>query len=366
MRIFIPIIHFGRSGGFRVLSELANNWIRLGNKVIFICFTNNQFFSKPYFPTLGNILYVNSRGEEVLINEKELTFGYDNESSAFYRIKQLIGLTKGINKFTNKNDVILATYSITAFCVSLSKESKNKFYYIQAYEPEYFENNFLGWIKSFFISKTYELNLNRIVNSTVYYNYKNLKASKCVYPGLNFEIFNNNRLISNYKSGNQKIIIGCVGRREKVKGTHLVIEAYNILIKNNVNCVLKMAVFGNEDMLQDNIESITPKNDFELADFYKSIHVLVAPGLVQFGAVHYPVIEAMACQTPVITTPYYPANPDNSWIIEPNNSLDIVNKILNIISQPEESVIKAKKALADVNHLEWAIVSANMLDIFNQ
>jgi len=36
MRILIPIGGFGRAGGYRVLSELANHWIALGATVDFL------------------------------------------------------------------------------------------------------------------------------------------------------------------------------------------------------------------------------------------------------------------------------------------------------------------------------------------
>ncbi|WP_341479706.1 glycosyltransferase [Clostridium algidicarnis] len=58
-----------------------------------------------------------------------------------------------------------------------------------------------------------------------------------------------------------------------------------------------------------------PDGDDNLADYYRNLDILVAPGHIQLGAIHYPVIEAMACNVPVITTGYYPANDENSFIV---------------------------------------------------
>jgi glycosyltransferase involved in cell wall biosynthesis len=364
MKIFLPIIHFGKSGGFRVLSELANNWIDVGHEVAFICYSDCLSFPKPYFPTTAKIIYIDKYGKVIEKTNNTFVTGFDTKVSPICRIKQLIALLKSINNLSTKKDIILATYSLTAYCVNYSKKNDNKYYYIQAYEPEYFGETILGRIKASFISKTYNFNLQKIVNSPIYYNYKNLTADKCVYPGLDFAIFNNNGKVNKLKFNKSKFVIGCIGRKEKVKGTQLVIDAYNILLKNNINCVLKMAVFGCEDLLQDNIEATIPKNDFELAAYYKSIDVLVAPGTSQFGAVHYPVIEAMACGTAVITTAYHPAHPDNAWITPPFSGVGIANQIQSIIENPDLALYKAKKAMTDIKHLSWPSVATEMLKIF--
>lgn len=360
MKIYIPILAFGRSGGFRVISQLANYIKSENTEVIFLCFSKNDIFSIPYYPTTSRIIYIDYKGREILKEEENSeVFGYENNSTILNRIRQIIAIKRAINRFTNSEDIILATYSLTAFSVFYSKPNNKKFYYIQAYEPELFKNDLINKIKSLMISKTYNLKLNRIVNSPIYFNYKNLTSNKCVYPGLDSNIFNSN----GRSNGNQTIVIGCIGRREESKGIRYVIDAFNILKIKGINCIFKMAVFGNNNMLTDQIIPVQPKNDLELANFYKEIDVLIAPGIIQFGAVHYPVIEAMACGTSVITTCYHPAHPDNAWIVEPNNSLDIANKIEEIILNPEQVKSKALRAEGDILHLEWSKVAKHMKEI---
>ena len=366
MKIHIPIISFGRSGGFRVLSQLANFWIKAEHEVIFICFSENGLISKPYYPTNATIKYVNNQGNEIKEQKGFEIFNFDQRSPFLRRFKQLNSLRRAINKFTNQNDIILATYSLIAFSVRFSKPSKNKYYYIQAYEPEYFDKSVKGIIASQLVSFTYLLNLKRIVNSPIYFNYKILKANKCVYPGLDFNIFNSENKVYKYEFNSKPMKIGCIGRSEKSKGTKFVLEAYTSLINNDINCQLIMAEFGNKEMLlnYNDIVIITPQNDKELSDFYKNIDVLIAPGLLQMGAVHYPVIEAMACGTSVITTGYHPANTENAWLVSPKSSFEIAEQVKNIMNNPEIAKLKATKAKDDINNLDWAYLSNQMILIF--
>lgn len=363
MKIFIPIIGFGRSGGFRVLSQLANQWISMGYDITFIC-VGGEGKSEPYYPTIAKILYVDYKGNEITNQIDSVVLGHENKASLMKRFKQLKSLKLAIDKYTNLEDVILATYSLIAFSVFYSKQNKNKYYYIQAYEPEYFDKSFKGKILSKIISFTYKLKLTRIVNSPIYFSYRNLQANFCVYPGLDFNVFNDINKVSNTDFKNKPIIIGCIGRIEALKGTKYVIEAFNILRHQGIKCELHMAVFGNDNMLNKDIIAIRPQNDIELASYYRSVDVLVAPAISQFGAVHYPVIEAMACGTTVITTAYHPAHPDNAWITPPSSAIGIANQIQSIIKDPELAKYKSEKAFTDVKHLSWPTVATEMLKIF--
>ena len=53
MKIFIPVLGFGNTGGYRVLSELANGLIRKGYDVVFVTSSHNK---TPYFPTVATII----------------------------------------------------------------------------------------------------------------------------------------------------------------------------------------------------------------------------------------------------------------------------------------------------------------------
>ncbi len=365
MRILLPIINFGRSGGYRVLSELGNNLIKKGHEVIFISSSVNGFI-QPYFPTNSKIVFVDTNGNIIDNTKDHKDAIYDNKASVLTRFRQLNSLRKALNKFSTHEDIIIASYSLTAFVVYFSKENLNKYYYIQAYEPEYFSKSAFGKLASKITSLSYGLRLKRIVNSPVYYNYKNLEARLLVYPGIDFNIFNPSLKVYKKDFENTPIVIGCIGRIEEVKGTSLVINAFHELRKSQINCELHVAVFGNESMIDDTIQGIYPKNDFELAEFYRGVDVLVAPMTGQYGAVHYPVVEAMACGTAVITTAFHPAHPDNAWLCIPHSSKSIADQIINIRSNPDMYREKSLRGNKDIQHLAWEKVTGNLITILEE
>ena len=59
MNIIIPVLGFGNSGGYRVLSNLATELIKLGHRVDFL---SPGTTTTPYFPTKAGILWIKADG----------------------------------------------------------------------------------------------------------------------------------------------------------------------------------------------------------------------------------------------------------------------------------------------------------------
>jgi glycosyltransferase involved in cell wall biosynthesis len=353
MNILIPITKFGKQGGFRVLSELSNHWIDEGNTVTFLAYLNSPL---PYFPTKANILWYDNKGILHKINNEE------SRNPKLKILTVLFALYKSILK--SRSDIILATLSLTSIPIALAKINSKKYYYIQAYEPEYYKVTSLSSLILNFLSRiSYSLKLVQVVNSPLYFDYKNIKSNKLVYPGINFSVFKPFQ-----KDKNNTLILGCIGRKEPYKGTSYVIEAYKLLRKEFKHTIELHIAFGSDDIHEPNegIFVITPINDYELAMFYNNVDIVVAPGTVQLGAVHYPVIEAMACKTAIITTDYIPANKGNSWLVPIKNSVAIADAVKEIIKNPELTNKKILTAFEDVKEFDWKIVSKKMLDYFRQ
>ena len=93
---------------------------------------------------------------------------------------------------------------------------------------------------------------------------------------------------------------------------------------------------------------------------------MVAPGTLQLGAIHYPVIEAMAVGTPVITTGYYPASEKNAYIVPVSAPEKIAETIESIINNYEEAINRAQVALHDIQAFSWDNVCEKMLDIIKE
>ena len=357
MNILIPILGFGRAGGYRVLSQLANEWRKQGHKVDFLCTDTSD---EPYFPTSAGIVWVDGAGN--ILNKR----GSSAQSSGWYHLKAQY---RGLKVIGSHYDVIVANHSLTAWPVALVSCGKaKKFYYVQAYEPEYYANakTIRGYLLAMLSALSYHFPLIRIVNAPLYYEYKNLRATQFVPPGLDLDIFKpvlQNRDIENAN----RIVVGCIGRSEPQKGTFLVLRAFEKLYKRDTRFVLRVA-YGNLPMnwKHKQLEVVIPKDDQELSEYYRSLDILVAPGTMQHGAPHYPVLEAGACGVAVVTKGYMGATTKNAWIVRNKDVDSIVEAILEIASNYNQRIEKRANFLKEITNYSWVKVSQKMLKIFRQ
>lgn len=355
MKILIPLpVNFGPQGGYRVLSELANNWMRMGHEVEFLVY---QHFAKPYFPTKAKMIKYDGIGN--------LVEGEDNKKDfKFLGTFQLRwAMRKALDQLSA--DIVLATQCMSASPVWKSKIQAKKFYYIQAYEPEFYKGKTLkDFIFKKISIKSYNYPLKKIVNAEMYSDYKEIKTDKVVYPGLDLNNFHSKEDKFAEKS---KYIIGTIGRLEKIKGTQYILEAFKTL-REKYNQQIELHIAFGDDKWEnyDGIKVLRPENDAELANYYRAIDIYICAGTVQLEAVHYPVIESMSCKTVLITTGYFPANEENSYLVKPKDKVAIVKAVEKIIKNPEVAEMKTQNALKEVKQFDWSTVSAKMITYFNE
>jgi len=349
LKILIPILGFGRAGGMRVLSQLANHWNKQGHNVSMVSFYESE---DQYYPCNVEKIWINMNGQKVERNNTR----YKNK---YLGLRRMYATYNFIKRNSHKYDIVLANQNFTTWPIILGSKTNN-FYYIQAYEPEFYTKSSLkSRIQSLLAKFTYYLPLKRIVNADIYKKYKGLRANRVIPPGLDLQIFNP-KAFNDYRK--EEFVIGCIGRIEEWKGSNDVTEAIKILHEKGYNVKYRVAF---NPVNYDKFELVKPDGDKNLADFYRSLDILVAPGHIQLGAVHYPVIEAMACKTPVITTGYYPANNENAYIVPVKNPSLIANTIIEIMEDYEKATEKAEIAYKTVSQFDWKIVSAKFIDIFN-
>lgn len=352
MKILIPVLGFGRAGGYRVLSELANAWFRGNHEVVFLSPDSSE---DPYFPTHAKILWGNGSG---LTTETRLDTA---KPSGRYHLQALF---QGLKRIGYQFDVIFANHSLTAWPVALASCGKaKKLYYVQAYEPEYYLNRktLKNYLLAIVSALSYHLPLNRVVNSPIYFRHKNLRASKCVPPGIDLNIFKPDTIKRDIESATT-ITIGCIGRSEPEKGTVYVLQAFEDLYKSDQRLLLRVA-YGNlpDDWQHARCEVVVPKSDYELADYYRSLDVLMAPGTVQHGAPHYPVLEGLACGCAVVTTGYMGATTDTAWIVENRNVQSNVDAVRQLLQDSKTRNSKRDHGLAASRAFSWDSVADQML-----
>lgn len=352
-RILIPITSFSKSGGMRVLSNLGNTWTKLGLDVTIVSFLESE---KPYYPVNFKIIWIDRYGNTVIKNEEK----YEMINSALRRI---FALYHFIKKNQDDFDVLIANHNLTAWATLFAKTRNHLcVYYIQAYEPGFEKirsvKSFLKYVIAYL---TYFFPFVKIVNADIYKRYKNIKTNYVIPPGLDLSVYYPREIEWTNKYNNTKFVVGCIGREAEWKGSGDVGEAVRILHQNGHNDIHLRVAFNKINY--ENYEIVFPDGDENLANFYRSLDVLVAPGHIQLGAIHYPVIEAMACKVPVITTGYYPANTENSFIVPVKNPAQIAETILEIKNNSTIAIDKAEKAFKEVQRFDWDIVSSEFMKI---
>jgi glycosyltransferase involved in cell wall biosynthesis len=345
VKILIPIFGFGAQGGYRVLSRLATEWRKQGVEVDFLVPEGSD---QPYFETTGTIRRAKTDGT---------MHSGSSECEPMRGKNRFRALLKALRTIANDYDVYFANQAFTPWLLlGAGVPERKRVYYIQAYEPDFFDpaKQPVHWSLA---KLSYGIPALRIVNAPLYRRYKGIKAEHWVPPGIDLSVFGQRPIAK----AAETFTVGCIGRHEPDKGITYLLQAFERLHAIDARYRLSVA-FGN---LPDNwqhpaAEIVAVKGDGQLADFYRSLDVLVAPGTIQHGAVHYPVMEAMACGVPVATTGYLPATPDNAWIIA-NRDADSIVDAVRMIDQDQDRHTRIARGIQDVQAFAWDRVAAQML-----
>ena len=144
--------------------------------------------------------------------------------------------------------------------------------------------------------------------------------------------------------------VGMVYRKMYTKGTDIALKAVEIAREAIPN--LRLIAFGEEapDVLLPNTEFITRPNNQQLGEIYAACDAWLFPSRREgFGL---PILEAMACRTPVIGTPAGAAPEllvDNAGIlVKPEDPEDMARAIMQVCSLSESEW----EAMSDAAYLK--------------
>lgn len=357
MNILIPVLGLVPSGGNRVLSNLATEWLKLGHRVMFL---SHEGGGKPYFPTDAEVIWFNAKAE--IVDEPDFS------ERSLGHIEFFLAMRKAILNIKKGYDVVLLNHSLTVWPSIAAGVRKKCFYYIQLYEPEVFFASPSVRIKilSAFLWATYYVIPKEkcFVNSSIYVGYKNIRTTAPVIPpGIDLDLY----WKKPFEGFPANLTIGIIGSKAIWKGKVQAVDSVKELISRGFDIQLKVAYehhLTDSELkgLEGRIEVVVPKNDKELADFYRSVDIMFALGTIQLGAPHYPVIESMACGTPVVTTGYFPADSNTTFLVPVNDPKSVADCVEKMVAE-DVSVIshKINSAREKVLDLSWENVSSIMI-----
>lgn len=329
-----------RTGGVRVLFELANRLEERGHNVVVT--TLGKPGSHKWFPLkVSDVVYAEQKYSGM--NKK-------SASSIFHDTMNLLpdgllqtqpfGLlrdnlrSQAIRLLANATpkdiDVNVATFCFSAFSVHKSGLGI-PFYYLQHYEPIFFDSPYT----KHWVDKTYTLPLNRVTNSSWL---KALLKEKFgvdsygpIIPGIDHDVFNPKSV---KKDSEQKVVMA-LGKSLNWKGLWELFEALKYAQKAIPN--LKLVLYGSEPQLRDSCpipcEYYTKISDTQLAELYSTADMLVTPSWYESSPL--PPLEAMACGTPVVTTRYgtedYCFDRKNCLVVAPKNPQALSAAIIELL-----------------------------------
>lgn len=329
MKIVIPVYSFGRSGGERVLAYLAKGLISLGHEVIFVAPADRAM---PYYPTTAAVK------KAKVLSRKIKIIGFLFKT---YFLREAI---KDVAP-----DIIIANHFTTAYLTSISPAKIKRYYYIQAYEVNFYDSIFA---KSMALL-SYYLPLKKIVNSSDLLPGSLGDDAPVAKPGVDIDLFSSTINFFERK----RLTIGIIGRVEPTKGTRdslMLLNDYCFSrgIKLLVNVAIHLPDLVGLNCIEIHHHEID--NDQDLAKFYQINRYFLALGLIEDGAFHYPCAEAMAAGCIVISN-YSPLKDTGSQLSVPTFDKDIVfDRLDRAFSLSQDEVFsEISRNQKEIQHYSW-------------
>lgn len=317
MRICIPVLSLGSYGGVRKILEIAN------------------YLSEKYEVW---IIYPKGRGYTPFkISSKIKMF----ETPFKNRILHMIYTSNIIN--LEGFDLVIYNFFPTVYLGLFSPMLS--LYFVQDLEHKFFKNPIMKLLAYL----TYIFPIKRIT-----YNPAICKRINCdclIKAGVDKSVFS---------PGNDKKdrAIMYIPRKERRKGFDIFLESLKILKGWGVE--FSVLLVGGTDKYDKTLkdlgiifEHVYPKNDYELVGCYRKVGVFVLTSRVE--GLGFPVLEALACGTPVVATRVDGAEVWGKFVILcERNPEDVAKGIKTVLEDFERyrvEVLKAIKEIPDVYHM---------------
>lgn len=359
----VPILDINLTGGMICILNYANGLVEKGHIVYItpmnyknlpVCMdikaqiigtmnnsnNSNEFFDLQKFYLKKILRFIKIlKTNDLNFNRSEII---KNLSFRIFNNQEAIIFNKTFNQLETVNlipkcDINIATSWETVLPVLLSKQGK-QFYFMQHFEPIFAmdqTNPVIGNLFALEALNTYKLPMRKIANSTWLKNKIKEEFNEDIPVVLNAIDLNVFKKITNLeKNKNKKIIISYGGRKAKWKGFLDAMEAMKLIFKEFKN--VEWWVYGETLSPPTDEVPFIPKGNvygLQLAELYSQADMILCPSWYESFPL-YP-LEAMACGTPVITTPYgtedYAFHNVNALIINPQDTQSMITAIRSLL-----------------------------------
>jgi len=324
--------------------------------------------------------------QNVYINESSLLS--KKQCVTFYIINLMLKLGISTRKFVKNNnnklalnallnndfDLYLPTYYDIYFLSFIEKKPFVLTVYDMIHEifPQYFDNDSMI-VKNKLIlmeksSKIIAVSQNTKNDILKIYPHINESKIEVIYHGSSIKI-NNKLKVSlpiNY--------ILFVGARDNYKNFQFLLNSISDILLNDKTLKLVCAGGGKftsyEKKLIDklNLTNNVIQNNFnenELGHYYKNAKCFIFPS--EYEGFGIPILESMACGCPIVLTnsSSFPEVAGNAGIFfELNNSVDLKNKIENLLQNDEIRKEYSSKGFEQVKKFDWRIASEKCFKLY--
>lgn len=345
MKIVIPISRFEKSGGMRTLIILANGLAAKGHQVAFVVPKGQH---KPSFP-ISPLVAIEVVGKDV------------------GRLPLISGLLKKFQLALQmpRADVAIANAYMTAYVVWVShllKRVRHPVYFVQSYEPwafgEFGDGNvLLKKIRTILAKWTYNLPFRYLCNSKRVQDLLSQRhncSSDVVPMGVDLDIFQPRPR----RAASNGTAMMTIGNKNRVKRYPLFLEAVSILAQDHS---IEAWVASDDSALPlpagVPAKREQPRNDCELAELYASASVFVSTS--RFEGFGLPLLEAMACGTPVVTTNSggildFCSNRENCLIVESDRAEDVASAMREVLTDSALRQKLIRNGLETARRWNWA------------
>jgi len=328
LRINYIMYGTGRTGGTRVLFNFMNELVKQGHEVALTTIHYDNWF--PLSKDIKIISKLTSFYQYLLYGKVRLS----GNNELIYNVTYL----KKLYDMVPKVDINVATFSPTAHLASWkSTDGSTPFYHMQHLETIMFHDALMKK----FASDTYSLPIYKIANSK-WLQSKLTLLTGTEYPVLNAAIEHN---IFYRRDGhlqdNKDINIVALGKGGW-KNAVGIYNAVNIVRSKMPHKKIILHFFGHkpsQGIPFDKNETVFHKDlrDEQLAELYSNSNLQITFSTAE--SFPLPPLEAMACGSAVITTPYgtedYAVDGQNALIVEPNNVEMLADKIKLLLEDAE-------------------------------